>query len=442
MKKSKKEKERNVIIDTYNANNAEQNIPIFNSGETEYAISKYDMEEYANTRLNNAYNIIELANRPKTYEELLLERDKLNVSMSVSTSKSNVVSPNIKSFDINKLIEILHSIISPNDTHFFVFQLEHNVYKCIFCDMANMDILYYAFDLYLQIFPNIKLDLTKSKIIIADDLIDANLTDRINDIKNIKICIWDDNINFSHKNSMMDDILLNINEYLIFNDIDFANLEQILELQKMLQNKISKVNQLLMQMNELLTIKFNKFALNCDVSMDTIINNTLTNHVNMEYVVLYNTYFNKLLLYNNLIPEYLIKLSDFKLIRMITHEEYKLLTTFCKKELDDYDEDEDIHIIQKYIEKCIVDANVRSKDDKVITIIKNCYYISDDISHKIKFTDVHKEIVKYIPNMSAIKLADYLKKAGLNKKRYNDGIYWFGMIPNNKMMLDLLRILN
>ena len=42
--------------------------------------------------------------------------------------------------------------------------------------------------------------------------------------------------------------------------------------------------------------------------------------------------------------------------------------------------------------------------------------------------------MKYIPNISTIRLTEYLKKIGLNKKRYNDGIYWYGMIPNNKMM--------
>ena len=141
-------------------------------------------------------------------------------------------------------------------------------------------------------------------------------------------------------------------------------------------------------------------------------------------------------------PEYFLKLSDFKLIRVISHEEFVLLTTFYKNETDNYDESEDINVIFKYIKNCIAEANIKSKDDKIITIIKNCYYISDDILHKIRFTDVHKEILKYIPNMSAIKLADYLKKAGLNKKRYNDGIYWYGMIPNNKMMQNLQQVVN
>ena len=43
------------------------------------------------------------------------------------------------------------------DVHFFVFKLEQNIYKCILCDLTKIDLLYYAFDLYSQIFPNIKL---------------------------------------------------------------------------------------------------------------------------------------------------------------------------------------------------------------------------------------------------------------------------------------------
>ena len=131
------------IIDTYNANNVQQNIPIFNSqnieaktsidsDETEFAtVSKYDMEECSNATMNNAYNMIELLNRPKTYEELLLERDKLTASICIN-KKTDKGSNDPNFININFIIFVLFFYLACKLCMFRLSLLQDKKLKQIF----------------------------------------------------------------------------------------------------------------------------------------------------------------------------------------------------------------------------------------------------------------------------------------------------------------------
>ena len=77
-----------------------------------------------------------------------------------------------------------------------------------------------------------------------------------------------------------------------------------------------------------------------------------------------------------------------------------------------------------------------SEENQVKKFLHNNYTIDDDINHKMKASTLYDIII----NSNVIKidndkisgfrtrLSKYLKDIGLQKKRYNDGFYYFGIV--------------
>jgi len=67
----------------------------------------------------------------------------------------------------------------------------------------------------------------------------------------------------------------------------------------------------------------------------------------------------------------------------------------------------------------------------VKTFISCNYNITDDINDKMKASELFNEIYKFLKIEEKInirnKLTNFLLDIGLKKKRYNDGIYYYGL---------------
>ena len=67
----------------------------------------------------------------------------------------------------------------------------------------------------------------------------------------------------------------------------------------------------------------------------------------------------------------------------------------------------------------------------VKTFILTNYTITDNINDKMKAIDLFNEIYKFLRIEEKInirnKLTNFLLDIGLKKKRYNDGIYYYGL---------------
>ena len=122
----------------------------------------------------------------------------------------------------------------------------------------------------------------------------------------------------------------------------------------------------------------------------------------------------------------------------------ELIINFIKETFDNYmfDNIEELNntldILSKNISLFIKNINTNKTlltEEKVITDFLNMTYIlNDDINHRIKFTDIYNIIVDspitkpyIILSNFKNKLSQYLKNMGLQKKRYNDGYYYYGI---------------
>lgn len=82
---------------------------------------------------------------------------------------------------------------------------------------------------------------------------------------------------------------------------------------------------------------------------------------------------------------------------------------------------------------------VSSEENEVKKFLKNNYTIDNDINHKMKASTLYELII----NSNVVKidndkiagfrtrLSKYLKDIGLQKKRYNDGYYYYGIVHNH-----------
>lgn len=74
---------------------------------------------------------------------------------------------------------------------------------------------------------------------------------------------------------------------------------------------------------------------------------------------------------------------------------------------------------------------------ELLSHIKNNYTFDNDIEHRIKFSkllnDISNEMHIHESHLTFIKsiLPQLLKELKLEKKRYSDGMYWFGIVKNN-----------
>ena len=100
-----------------------------------------------------------------------------------------------------------------------------------------------------------------------------------------------------------------------------------------------------------------------------------------------------------------------------------------------------LDILSRYIELFTKSTMVNQLNDneekQIHNFLKSQYIFDNDINNRIKFTDLynilstslHSSIGK--TNGFKNRLSSYLKKLGLEKKRYNDGYYYYGIKKKN-----------
>jgi hypothetical protein len=122
-------------------------------------------------------------------------------------------------------------------------------------------------------------------------------------------------------------------------------------------------------------------------------------------------------------------------------------TNFNKKVFSDMSE---INLILKqandfinYTNSCLNKENSLTKEKKqIIEYFKSNFIINNDINNRVKASILHDHIIKNkFLNIQPDKqggfknrLSQYLKEVGLEKKRYNDGFYYYGLVDKNKLI--------
>jgi membrane carboxypeptidase/penicillin-binding protein len=99
--------------------------------------------------------------------------------------------------------------------------------------------------------------------------------------------------------------------------------------------------------------------------------------------------------------------------------------------------------------------NIKKDEEEQVKLFINTKYIIDnDVNHKMKASTLYDSVIDssliFIDNNNLagfrIRLSKYLKELGLQKKRYNDGVYYYGILEKNnisqKIMEDMEKIMN
>lgn len=123
--------------------------------------------------------------------------------------------------------------------------------------------------------------------------------------------------------------------------------------------------------------------------------------------------------FQELIKVQAVSINDVKDINKIKN---KLST----RDFDSLDE------FEKYVDEYIIKSKLTTEDIK--DKINQIYKITDKIENKMKFMDIYDDIIECMKleennkNLLRRKLPNIFLEMGLKKKRYNDGIYYYGLI--------------
>lgn len=162
---------------------------------------------------------------------------------------------------------------------------------------------------------------------------------------------------------------------------------------------------------------------------------------------MYRIYFNKeigyLVLYNGPFDNNTIAslLPEFKLISVIR---FKLDNSQLQKLNDDiadriFDDINDAkNVINNFVKLLLLSSKNKTGGSNInkewlLKAVNSLYEIDDNLENRIKFTDVYQMVCrKYLITNNNSKKVNYLlpkvlKDIGLNKKRYSDGVYWYGL---------------
>lgn len=100
-----------------------------------------------------------------------------------------------------------------------------------------------------------------------------------------------------------------------------------------------------------------------------------------------------------------------------------------------------LDIFQKLTNEETVIENENDEKNMVNKFINNMYDITNNIEQKIKASEICEQVETYLENNSGNfkrgsvsfrnKLSKYLLDMGLQKKRFGDGFYYYGMVLKN-----------
>lgn len=189
--------------------------------------------------------------------------------------------------------------------------------------------------------------------------------------------------------------------------------------------------------HELKLVNINNNKQGLDLVEIRNIGRTLLVDEEIEYVVYYNNQFNKIFfipLYLDFINENQKLGSYFKELQLITK---CILSPEKVKELNFVSNDiwlnyqEALATVNRIINQKQINTKLSTKDIK--SLIEKYFVLDNDIDKRVKFSTLWSIITSEITideNISAYmkrQLPNILIEFGLNKKRYSDGIYWYGL---------------
>lgn len=154
----------------------------------------------------------------------------------------------------------------------------------------------------------------------------------------------------------------------------------------------------------------------------------ILNYISFKTIVLTNLSKDEKFILDNYSEYGFIKLFEIIITDNQQLNDY-IITTFDNKLFNNSDEiNKILDITNTYID---LYKNVNNDEFKIKEYITSNYNIDNDINNKIKFTNLFNSIVASLeisnPNSLKNQLSQYLKNLGLNKKRYNDGYYYYGI---------------
>ena len=163
-----------------------------------------------------------------------------------------------------------------------------------------------------------------------------------------------------------------------------------------------------------------------------IINNQIANFIKLEekedsnYILIYSTSCNTSVVYNDINVKD-IEFDDFIIYNESINEE--IAKVFHNHSFESFEEFENQLNMMKDIK-----FNNINVEDIITTYIKLNYIISDNIKYRLKSSILYDEIINMLKiNYSNTKVLNqkifftYLTRIGLQKKRFSDGFYYYGV---------------
>lgn len=325
-------------------------------------------------------------------------------------------------------------------------------------NMCNMYLL------YSLIFPDIKIDISRCRIE-CDDYIKTSFIEFVNNNHSKFV-----NIDFTNVftiDNVLNDIIYDSEKFNIisiakfdgFNEINKSKYDNIVHVSKLLKTIIENFNTEQSKCN----IKSSQIDITSNIKQIPIVkpidvvdkipeediigwstknesvtdfsfslfekNDVYTTYatVTKAYHILYNTVFGRVLIIDSL-EHNMIKNEEFIMLRDVTFDEYNLLTKYNIDELLDYEcLESDINVVKKFVNDLFNDHSEYIINEQIKEYIDRNYIITTNINDRIKFSVIYADFSNK-DLISTVKFAESLKTIGLLKKRYGDGIYWYGLI--------------
>lgn len=426
--------------------------------------------------------------------------------------KRNYSETEKESFDNKVFLDNLMQFMELTRKSLIVLKLDEITYKYIYSYSLSINFID-IYRLYKLMFPNLKIDLSKSKFVLRESKKEQSFEEsswnKFIDLTTKYSYYFEGDMkqeDFDKDTHINGDLIAKLNKYCLIDDKIIDNIDLIVEKNKKIFELSNEINKLINEHNELSMYKLstvqldtlekvgetnitpqfslevvsgdqllveinneskNSFVLN--TAEDTILqkrSKALKNYYDLralpsismipessrnqikcineenyetestehgENCVLYNKYFGRLILleyYNRYIFD---QLSEFEFVKTLSNFEYKQLIKYYGEQIDSYDESDKLEDMKEFINRCLSEISSREKEDKILIFIKDYFRFTNHLEDKMKFTEISRIVNNnFVEKVSNVQLADYLKKLGLAKKRYNDGIYWYGLVDRKE----------
>jgi len=437
----------------------------------------------------------------KKLKEMLNER---------KTFKRNYSETEKESFDNKKFLDNLLKFMDSTSKSLIVLKLDDVSYKYLFSYTFSKNFSD-VYRLYKLMFPNLKIDLSKSKFVFGkfkdDKSYEESNWNKFIDLTTNYSYYFEGDMkqeDFDKDMEVNNELIIKLNKYCLIDSKIIDNISLIVEKNKKISELSDELNKLINEHNELSMYKLSTVQLDTlqksqdtqnvpQLSLETDSNDQLFVEINNDSknsfvpliaedsilqkrskalqnyydlrplpgismipessrneiksiddltqestergdnCVLYNKYFGRLVLLEYFNRYLFDELKEFELVKTLSNFEYKQLIKYYNEQIDSYDESDKIEDMKEFINRCLSEISSREKEDKILIFIKDYFRFTNNLEDKMKFTEISRIVNNnFVEKVSNVQLADYLKKLGLAKKRYNDGIYWYGLVDRKE----------